>query len=1106
MQSAHTPLLSVQTHEPDTDGTLALAVNLRHDGDALRPVPPGEALLRFPETLSLRLIHSWQGQRTLLFQEGGGKLLYAPYPTETPADITPASLTLLHEFPGGERILHTATQGHTLAVATDLGLRYATLDGTLYTWLGAAPDVPDIYPYITLQRATTANTDTLDGDSGHTLLALDETVHLPGAWQQLHAAIESREPAAYRPTDLLAADDTEGANPLDTLARKCAESISTLRGEIHRRGLFTAPFYIRAAYRIHDGRHLPASAPVPLVPTTTYNPMLAVTAHEQTSATTHTDEDALVTLRTVMPAAHPYLRLISHDHRWDDIITHLDVYATEETQDFTDDRHAVAAIHNTATRGLTPDCIYAPLGTPESALREPLLDTSDTRATATPRHIHFLREETWVNGTNHTQPHTDSGTVCMAAIARPYKIKYGLKAGDSTQPTLDLIQSELGAEADGLDFYMWQHKHLRPLLGREINTATVRLYYYTPQAVTEDPLDHIQGFVELHRTDGERADDVFTRQANAYLLKSIPATELVPGATIDLRPEHLHLDRLISQPRLEDIAVRPYHKRASSLTALNQRLHIVVGEQQPETPPPYTLYTSPPGRQAREEQEILSVEIKERGQTLHVPVPRGTAPQDGILWGHTLHYYYYPSTAATAITVAHYDHSVGTARQGSPSMPDFFLETVGVDMQRVPLLRHETLPGAYAFHSFQSLTATSGDKDDAQQYAVRYRVPETTDGHQRENILTWVTQELATYIPTLTPDPVRDLTPGLHVLTATTHTEEDTAWQAVGDKLLLSAAHDPYILLSADTVTVPTRQILTLRTAARPLSQGQFGDFTLYAFTLDGVFALRTLDDGTLSQPRHVADHILTSPDTVATLSQSVIYDTPEGLMRIAGSETQSLSEPLRHHTAAPEEIPHMGALLSLAGLTLTPADINTHTRELIPHSHTLYDPQRGLLHLYRPGHRLALLLDLHSGAWTHTESRMLYTVEDNTRALVVEETDGEPQWHTLRDRSTGNGAAATPTLTLTNPLALSLPCQMKTPTQIRLRGDYDTPPHILLQASNDLRQWANTASALTDHLDTYQGTPHKWHRVAILAHMKERDTLRAIDTLLTPRLNNKLR
>lgn len=1109
------------------EGALALSVGIVKKEAGLEAVPGGDVVMRFPSELRLMHIHQWNGLRILIFTRGDTELLYCEYPKEPPAALTLGDLTPLHTFAASEPIAHLACVDNALAVATSEGLRYATLDGTQYTWLGAAPTTPDVYPYITVQKATTENLADIEGSDQRTLLALNETVQLPGAYEAIDAVLTAEQPANYRPLDFIAADNTEGGNPLLTFANKCVESIDTLRSELHRRGLFTAPFFLRAAYRLPDGSHLPATAPVPLIPTTTYNPLLAVT-HLEIDDSNKTNNDALLTLRTVMPAAHAFLRILGHDHRWDDIITHLDIYATQETQDFTDTRETVSAIHNSASTSLVPHYIHSPEGTPESAERLPLATLSATRAPEEPRHIHFMREETWENCTNHDNPF--GGTLgydlsCIAAIPKPYKIKYGVGYDNMDADMRAAIDSELGDMKAEYGFWTWYQptrpiplEYIRIILGKVANIATVRLYRYTRAATVESIDDSILGFVELHRTDGEKASEVFTRQGNYYLLDSVATSELHDGGTIDLRLPHLHLDKLASRPRLEETAVRPYPMQAEALISLNNRLHVAVGRQRPETPPPYTLYTALYTTSGtREEQEALAVEIKERGQTRLAPVGRETDDRR-LLIDHALHYYYYPSTAATALLIATYDHSIGTPIQGGLAS-DFFLETVGYSLQRVELQEHETLQGAYAFNDFQPLRPTREitDDDEKQHYAIRYRVPEETTTRQKENIRTWVQQEITEYGLDIVLNEETDLTPGRHVLTDTLLLSDSPAWQPVGNKLIQSGANNPYTFAAAATSLLPCREIKTIASATKPLSQGQFGQYPLYAFTSDGIFALAVGQDGTLGAASAVSQDVLLSPESLTQLDQSILFATRRGLMEISGSQVESVSQKLRGHddTAALsltssdktyDGKPLLPLLCDLAGLpeSLAPAP---HFEQYLDGARIRYDYPRRLIYVYHPLHPLAYVLTLDGGAWGMIESRMRYNAPSYTSALVVEEIDQDT--HALVDRSAtaDDEGESVPFLLLTRPMHLGRPSVKKTIEQLMTRGNYpEGSVRVVLLASDDLRRWAITHKSADDRIEGLSGTPYKWYRAALYGHLQERDALHGLDIDLTPRLNNKLR
>lgn len=61
----------------------------------------------------------------------------------------------------------------------------------------------------------------------------------------------------------------------------------------------------------------------------------------------------------------------------------------------------------------------------------------------------------------------------------------------------------------------------------------------------------------------------------------------------------------------------------------------------------------------------------------------------------------------------------------------------------------------------------------------------------------------------------------------------------VPGKLRVSAVYNPFSFPQTNTYTISSGSVLGMAAATAALSQGQYGEFPLYVFTTDGIWALR---------------------------------------------------------------------------------------------------------------------------------------------------------------------------------------------------------------------------------------------------------------------------
>lgn len=111
-------------------------------------------------------------------------------------------------------------------------------------------------------------------------------------------------------------------------------------------------------------------------------------------------------------------------------------------------------------------------------------------------------------------------------------------------------------------------------------------------------------------------------------------------------------------------------------------------------------------------------------------------------------------------------------------------------------------------------------------------------------------------------------------------------------KLKVSGLNNPFYFPPRTTYQLPS-DIIAVQSNAVALSQGQFGQFPLYAFCKDGIYAMQvSTGDVVYASIAPVSRDICTNPN-ICGIDTSVIFVTDRGLMSIDGAQTQCISESL---------------------------------------------------------------------------------------------------------------------------------------------------------------------------------------------------------------------
>ena len=121
-------------------------------------------------------------------------------------------------------------------------------------------------------------------------------------------------------------------------------------------------------------------------------------------------------------------------------------------------------------------------------------------------------------------------------------------------------------------------------------------------------------------------------------------------------------------------------------------------------------------------------------------------------------------------------------------------------------------------------------------------------------------------------------------------------WYSSTRDVCFTNANNPLLFGDINYISVGNGEVIGLSTSAKALSQGQFGQFPLYVFCTDGIWALEVADDGTFKSTQPISRDVCNNPDSVTQIDGAVVFTTDQGLKLIQGSEVALLSGHLEGH------------------------------------------------------------------------------------------------------------------------------------------------------------------------------------------------------------------
>ena len=134
-----------------------------------------------------------------------------------------------------------------------------------------------------------------------------------------------------------------------------------------------------------------------------------------------------------------------------------------------------------------------------------------------------------------------------------------------------------------------------------------------------------------------------------------------------------------------------------------------------------------------------------------------------------------------------------------------------------------------------------------------------------------------------------EITP--YIVTSYNYSVDDVV--DMSNKIYTSESDNAFYFPLNGINTVGIGTIQGIASTTRALSQGQFGQYPLMAFSTDGIWAMEVSSKGTYSSIHPISREVCSNPKSITQLDQSVIFATNRSLSRIAESQVVSMSDVL---------------------------------------------------------------------------------------------------------------------------------------------------------------------------------------------------------------------
>jgi hypothetical protein len=325
--------------------------------------------------------------------------------------------------------------------------------------------------------------------------------------------------------------------------------------------------------------------------------------------------------------------------------------------------------------------------------------------------------------------------------------------------------------------------------------------------------------------------------------------------------------------------------------------------------------------------------------------------------------------------------------------------------------------------------------------------------------------------------------------------DADNGTVSVPSKLYTSEVNNPFFYPVTGINTIGTGTLLGICSAARALSQGQFGQFPLYAFSDEGVWALEVSSTGGYTAKQPITRDVVLGSDSITQIDSSVLFATDRGIMLVSGSQSQCISDSIDNITEQTiKYLKGCNQLLSYAGVSEQETTI-VPFKTFIADCRMTYDYVNQRIIVFNAAYPYAYVFSLKSKLWGMMQSSITSTVNSYPEALAMDSAGN------LIDFSSSD-VTQNKGFFITRAIKLEMPDVLKTMDTIIQRGNF-AKGHVqsALYGSRDLINWFPVWSSKDHYLRGFRGTPYKYFRIACVTYLAEGESIYGASLQFNPRL-----
>lgn len=319
------------------------------------------------------------------------------------------------------------------------------------------------------------------------------------------------------------------------------------------------------------------------------------------------------------------------------------------------------------------------------------------------------------------------------------------------------------------------------------------------------------------------------------------------------------------------------------------------------------------------------------------------------------------------------------------------------------------------------------------------------------------------------------------------------------DKLYVSAHQNPFYFPVEQRITLPVGRIIAMSSNTEAISQGQFGQFPLYVFTDDGIWALEMNSEGKYMIRQPVSREVCVNPN-ILQMDNAVAFISKKGITILSGAETECISDIIKDNNTRSSKLDINSFIVATQSDELQQVYQTDDIGVFLEGCNMAYEYLNGIGRLYaiNSNYKYAYVFDILSRTWSKVKADYISQV-NNYPDCYVQSPDG-----TIKNLST-IGSDTSPIKTFFITRAIKYEDVLFSLTHIAHRGIFKSVLNTVIYASRD---GINYTPIYSDkkNIMKISGSPFRYYKIAVIASLDPKDTVSGVDISFEPRYMNRLR